>query len=127
VDVLIDTSVLVAVERGDLDFRTIVEPDVAYFVSVISAAELLHCVHRATGRRAQTRSASVEALLTNTALLPIDLAVARAYSRMSSALARTGAPVDANDLWIGATAIAHGLRVWSLDGDFDRMPGVSAG
>jgi predicted nucleic acid-binding protein len=32
--------------------------------------------------------------------------------------------VDANDLWIGATAVANGMQVLALDGDFDRIPGV---
>ena len=124
-DVLIDTSVLVAIERGRLDVGAAVDPDADYFVSVVSAAELLHGVHRATGKRAQTRSASVESLLAGTTLVPVDLPVARAYAQASAALARRGTGVDANDLWIGATAIAHGMAVWSLDGDFGRIPGVS--
>ncbi len=47
-------------------------------------------------------------------------------SAAASSPARAATPVDANDLWTGATAIAHGLKVWSLDGDFDRIPGVTA-
>ncbi|MFN2581759.1 MAG: PIN domain-containing protein [Candidatus Dormibacteria bacterium] len=57
--------------------------------------------------------------------LPVDITVARAYAPASAALARAGAPVDASDLWIGATAIAHSLSVLALDGDFDRIPGVT--
>ena len=81
-------------------------------------------MHRASGRRAQARAAYVEALLVELDVVPIDLVVARAYARASSALAKAGSTVDANDLWIGATAIAVGFAVWSLDGDFDRIPGV---
>ena len=29
-----------------------------------------------------------------------------------------------NDLWIAASAAQHGLRVVTLDGDFDRIPQV---
>ena len=123
--VLIDTSVLVASERGAITLGVVVDPDEQYLISVISAAELLHGVQRATGKRAQTRSAYVEGLLASFSVLPVDMPVARAYALASAALARAGTPVDANDLWIGATAIAHGLDVLALDGDFDRIPGVN--
>ena len=122
--ILIDTSVLVALERGDRDPALRLDADEQHHVSVVSAAEILHGVHRATGRRAQIRSAFVESLLVDLVVLPIDLTVARAYAQASAALAEAGTPVDANDLWIGATAIAHGLEVLAFDGDFDRIPGV---
>ncbi len=123
--ILIDTSVLVAVERGSATLEEIVRPNERYVMSVVTAAELLHGVHRGSGRRAQRRSAFVEGLLAALGPIPIDLTVARAYAAASAALARGGTPVDANDLWIGATAIAQGLDVLALDGDFGRIPGVS--
>lgn len=122
--VLIDTSVLVAIERGVLEITDVVHSDTQYSISVVTAAELLHGVHRAGGRRAQARSAYVEGLLGEFAPIPITLPIARAYASASAELVRRGTPVDANDLWIGATAIAEGLEIASLDGDFDRIPGV---
>jgi predicted nucleic acid-binding protein len=123
--VLIDTSVLVRVERGELGLGRLIRPEEQYSISVVTAAELLHGVHRAAGRRAQTRSAYVEGLLAAFNPLPVELPVARAYARVSSLLARSGKTVDANDLWIAATAIAHGMGLLAFDGDFDRIPGVT--
>jgi predicted nucleic acid-binding protein len=125
VAVLIDTSILVASEREHIRLEDLVDPTEQYAISIVTAAELLHGVHRASGRRAQARSAYVEALLATFSALPVDIIVARAYAQASAALARAGTQVDANDLWIGATAIAHGLGVLALDGDFDRIPGVT--
>lgn len=122
--VLIDTSVFVAVERRHLVLGDVIRPEEQYVVSVVTAAELLHGVHRATGRRAQARSAFVEGLLSGFECLPIDLTVGRAYARASAQLARLGRPVDANNLWIAATAIANDLEVLALDGDFSRIPGM---
>ena len=122
--VLIDTSVLVAQERGRLRLVELIRPHQQYAISVITAAELIHGVHLTDGARAQQRSAFVEKLLAAFSALPVDLFVARAYGRLSAALAVAGASVNSNDLWIGATAIAHGLEVLALDGDFDRIPGV---
>jgi len=123
--VLIDTSVLVASERGTLSLRQLIQPSEQYAISVVTAAELLHGVHRATGRRAQARSAFVEGILGAFAALPVDVPVARAYGHASAILARSGTIVDSNDLWIGATAIASGMAVLALDGDFARIPGLS--
>lgn len=125
--VLIDTSVLVAVERGTLaaaELSAWVGPDEELTISVVTLAEMLVGVHRATGRRAQERSARVEGLLGYYEPLKITETVARAYALASAELAQQGTPMDANDLWIGATAIAGGLTVATLGGDFDRIPGV---
>ena len=123
--ILIDTSVIVAGERGALNLVTLINPNEKYAISVVTAAELLHGVHRATGRRAQARSAFVEGILAAFAPLPVDLPVARAYGQASALLAESGGVVDSNDLWIGATAIASGMAVLALDGDFDRIPGIT--
>jgi len=125
VAVLIDTSVLVAIERGRLRLQDLIDPDQEYAISTVTVGELLHGVERAVGPRAQARSAYVEALVGVITALPVDVPVARAYARASAALAQAGTPVDANDLWIAATAIAHGLDVLALDGDFKRIPGVA--
>jgi predicted nucleic acid-binding protein len=122
--ILIDTSVLVASERGSMALERLIQPGETYASSVITAAELLHGVHRATGRRAQARSAFVEGMLNAFAPLPVDMPVARAYARTSATLAKSGTSVDANDLWIGATAIAASMEVLALDGDFERIPGL---
>lgn len=72
----------------------------------------------------QARAAFVEGLLASFEPIPIDLLVARTYARAATELAGVGKPVDANDLWIAATAIALGFDLLALDGDFDRIPGV---
>lgn len=122
--VLIDTSVFVAVENGRLQLADLIELEGRYAVSVVTATELLHGAHRVTGPTAAQRAAFVEGLLAGFGVLPVDLPVGRAYARVSADLAALGRPVDANDLWIAATAIAHGFEVLALDGDFDSIPGL---
>lgn len=122
--VLIDTSVFVAVENGRLRLADLIDPDARYAVSVVTAAELLHGVDRDNGPTAQQRAAFVEGLLAGFGVLPVDLPVGRAYARASAELVALGRPIDGNDLWIAATAIAHGFEVLALDGDFDSVPGL---
>lgn len=122
--VLIDTSVFVAVENGRLRLADLIEPEVRYALSVVTAAELLHGVHWDSGSTAQQRAAFVEGLLVSFGVIPVDLTVGRAYARASAELAALGRPVDGSDLWIAATAIAHGFEVLALGGDFEGIPGL---
>ena len=42
-------------------------------------------------------------------IIPVDTAVALAYSRISRELRQKGTPIGANDTWIAATALANQL------------------
>ena len=127
--VLIDASVFIDAERGRLDLAAHVarHPDDDAFVSVVTASELLHGVHRAvnTDQRAR-RSAFVEALLQRFPILDIDPATARAHARVGADLAAAGQRVGPNDLWLAAAAIAHGLTLVTGNlREFARMPGLT--
>jgi tRNA(fMet)-specific endonuclease VapC len=54
----------------------------------------------------------------------IDEETSHRYAAIHVYLRRQGTPVSPNDLWIAASAAQHGLRVVTLDGDFERIPQV---
>lgn len=124
--VLIDTDLLVDLERGIRDDAVdglIGEEDRA--ISVVTVSELLQGVHRSSGARRAQRSAFVEHLLSGLPSIPITESVARAHSVAWAQLAGRGTPIGAHDLWIGATAIAHGLGIVTRNaGEFSRVPGL---
>lgn len=124
--VLIDTSVLIDAERrsGTLD-RSVGQQERA--ISVITASELLHGVHRATedGIRLR-REAFVEYVLSSIEALPITSRVSRVHAGIWSALQREGLTVSAHDLWIAATALSYGMSVATANArDFGRVPGLT--
>jgi len=123
--VLIDTSVLVNAERrGESLERAVGEEDRA--ISAITVSELLHGVHRAADERIRARrEAFVEHLLASIEALPVTTAVARAHARVWASLERKGTLIGAHDLWIGASALAHGMSVATANpGEFERIPGL---
>lgn len=82
-------------------------------------------MHRADGVVRTTRAAFVEHVLTGFDPIPITEVVARVHAEVWAELARRGEVVGVHELWIGATALAHGLGVATQDaGDFERIPGV---
>lgn len=125
---VVDSSVLIGVERGDLDLEAVVskhgEDDIA--IAAITASELLHGVHRAnTAARRSQREAFVETLLQGIPILPFDLVVARIHARLWAQSASRGQSIGAHDLLIGATAMAHGFAVATRDKrSFPKLKGL---
>lgn len=126
---LIDSSVLIAAERGALDLESILEEyeDTDFALSAITASEILHGVHRADdAARHSRREAFVETLLSRFPVLAFDMAAARVHARLWAQLAGDGVTVGAHDLLIAATAMAKGLDVVTRDErSFPKIPGLS--
>ncbi|HEX3324487.1 MAG TPA: PIN domain-containing protein [Solirubrobacterales bacterium] len=124
--VLIDTSVLVNVERRGLSLeRALGERERA--ISVITASELLHGVHRAKDDRVRTRrQAFVENLISSIEPLPITTSVARSHAEIWAGLERGGETIGAHDMWIAATAVSHGVEVATANAtELQRVPGLT--
>lgn len=126
--ILIDSSVFIHFERSGADLSASIrgreEDDV--YLSVVSASELLHGVHRAADAKARAkRLAFVEGVLDAVPLLAIDLATARSHAQLWSDLARQGKMIGVHDSWLAATCLAHGLRLATSNlREFKRVPGL---
>ena len=124
--VLIDTSVLINVERRGLPLeRAIGERERA--ISVSTASELLHDAHRATDDRVRTRrKAFVEHLIPTIEPLPTTTPVARAHAEIWAGLQRSSELFGAHDMWIAATAVSHGMDLTTANAtEFERVPGLT--
>ena len=88
-------------------------------------SELLHGVHRARGARRNRRKAFVEHILAGLEPVPITEPVARVHAEVWANLEQRGDVLGAHDLWIAATALAHGFGIVTRNTrDFDRVPGL---
>jgi len=125
---ILDTSIIIDYERRASDIHALAsrKPQEAIRLSVITAAELLHGVHRAdsAGRRMR-RSSFVEDVLTRFPIIDFDLAIARIYSEVWATLEKRGTRVSAHDLIIAATALFYQESVATFDKrDFTKIPGL---
>lgn len=124
---IVDTGVLVALERGRSAIAVALPDDADLALAAVTAAELLVGVELADGDRRAQRMSSVEALLTGIPLVPYDLTVAREHARLLAHTRRTGRPRGAHDLQIAATAAATGRTVLTTDAHaFEDLPAVDA-
>lgn len=125
--VLIDTSVLIGIERRGLDLGVLPRldrPDEDGLLCTISVSELLHGALRAdSAQRRRAREEFIATLIDTIRLVPFDLDAARVHARLVFDLSRQGQAIGANDFIIAATALAGGHAVLSEDiRHFDRVP-----
>ena len=125
---LIDTSVLIAVERGLIDLAALGDADdeEPLAIAAITASELLHGVHRLKGAVARTRAERfVERILGAIPVIPFDLDIARVHARVDAELSAAGTTIGDGDLMIGATAVWLDYRVATRDlRSFPKIKGL---
>lgn len=125
--VILDTGVLIAIERGKLNVDAILGADDAT-IATITAMELLVGVERADDARKQARAVHVEALLSSLPIEVYDLGVARLHARLAVEAMAKGRPRSAYDMMIAATAAATNRLLLTTDASagFDQLTGVRA-
>lgn len=125
---LIDTSVLIAAQRAEIDLRKAIATDGNDTVAIatICASELLHGPHRMANAVARARAErQIEQLLTHFSIVDFDLEIARLHARLGADLAAKGTPVGAHDLIIAATALSLDYRVATRDRrSYPKIPGL---
>lgn len=123
---VLDTSVIIAQEKGKIDFTKWQDYGEAY-ISSITVTELLVGIDRAdTEARRIKRSAFVEHIIASISVLPFDVEEARIYAKVLHNLFMEKTTIGTHDMIIGATAIAHGYPVLTMNTkDFQRIKGLS--
>jgi tRNA(fMet)-specific endonuclease VapC len=124
---LIDSSILVATERGQLDLNAAMKDHAAdqFAISAVTASELLHGVHRATGPIRIRRARFVEEILNRVPVLPFDLRCARIHAELGAEAKASGTTMGDRDVMIAATALSHGHAVVTRDlRSFPRVAGL---
>jgi tRNA(fMet)-specific endonuclease VapC len=125
--VILDTGVLIAIERGRLDVDAVLGVDDAA-IAAITAMELLVGVERADETHRQARAIRVEAILSSLPVEPYNVGVARVHARLAVEAMAKGRARSANDMLIAATAASTSRILLTTDASasFDQLTGVRA-
>lgn len=121
-DVLLDTSVVVAVLRRIPGVKERLHGAGELFVPLVVFGELEYGANLASPPERQ-REAIRTFMLGSTVLLPT-LRTAAEYGRLKAALRTAGTPLPENDIWIAALAVERGLPLAARDKHFTRVPGL---
>ncbi len=131
---VIDSTVFVGAERGSRTVVALMEElkerfgDDEIAVSVLSAAELLHGVWRAsTPAIRAVRQQFVEEVLARVWVRNINLNTARIAAQIDAQARAKGKAIPTTDLWIGSTALELGFRVVTANlRHFKMIPGLKS-
>lgn len=125
--VILDTGVLIAIERGTLDVDAVLGADDAA-IAAITAMELLVGVERADVAHRQARGVRVEAILSSLPVEAYNVSAARVHARLAVEAMAKGRPRSANDTMIAATAAATSRILLTTDASagFEQLTGVRA-
>lgn len=119
---LLDTSIVVALFRGERTIEARLVEDVEIFLPSVVLGELYFGA--AHSHRRDANAARIDEFATACTLLPIDRETARLYGRLKSQLRAGGHPIPENDLWIASCALQHDLVLVTRDGHFAEVEGI---
>lgn len=119
---LADTSVFIAAATGRL---TVYALPPRLSVSMITIGELRVGVLAASSTAEVARRLETYLRAERLDPIPVDGRVAKAWAQLRVDLRASGRRLAANDSWIAATAIAHGLPIVTQDADYDDVPGLT--
>ncbi|MBI2190772.1 MAG: PIN domain-containing protein [Planctomycetes bacterium] len=126
---MLDTSILIAAEKMELDLAKLLSSEAAstpVFISAVTASEILHGCDRApAGTRRDLRKRFVEDILELMPTVPFGLDEARTHARLWAQLEKEGQRIGAHDLLIAAACVHLKFRLATLNGrEFARVPGL---
>jgi len=115
---LVDTSLFIAAEQGR---SPAAPPDGQARISVATLTELGVGVRRAADDSLRRLREATLARANRFVALPYDEQVAGRLADLLATARAAGRRAGAMDAIIAATALTHGLTVWTLDRDFDVL------
>ncbi|NBC30846.1 MAG: PIN domain-containing protein [Spirochaetes bacterium] len=122
--VLVDTSIYSAFKRGETEVVDRMRRFGELHLNTVVIGEILSGFRRGTKERENRRE--LDAFLDSPRLRldPLTLQTAEFYSYVYQQLRSEGTPIPTNDMWIAATALEHGLAVYTRDAHFAAVPGL---
>lgn len=126
---ILDTSAVIALFRGHEALARVSRGLDRIVVPVIVLGELLVGRvggGRVSGRRGARGEREIRALMASPRVEVATLGVetAERYAVIVQGLRRAGRPVPANDVWIAASAMEHGVKVLTLDRQYLEIPQI---
>ncbi len=122
--VLLDTSGYSHLMKGHPAVAEAVRKADRVVLNPVVVGELLSGFRRGGARGRNEQFLAAFLARPSVELVPIDGGTAERYAAIKDFLREAGIPLPANDVWIAATAMQHGLRVVTSDSHFLRIPQI---
>lgn len=122
--VLIDTNIYIEFLRGNRKIENIFSSAEIIALSTISIGELLAGFRISNNISKYTEELDEFLYSPRLVIYDIDTETSEFYSKIYYDLRSASTPIPANDLWIAALALQHGIKLLTLDKHFSKVPGL---
>ncbi|MFO7877401.1 MAG: type II toxin-antitoxin system VapC family toxin [Desulfovermiculus sp.] len=123
-NVLIDTNIYSLAMKGEPNIVDILRRIERIGISTISLGELFSGFKAGSKERQNREELEIFLDSPRVVLHSVDVETADFYSFILNSLRQAGTPIPTNDIWIAATALQHGYKLFSQDKHFDYVHGI---
>lgn len=119
--IIIDTNSYSSFKRGEIEAVEIIRHVPAIIINPIVLGELLGGFELGAKREENKKELELFLQSERVKSVAIDRKTSEYYSIIYKELREKGRPIPTNDIWIAATAMQHGLAVYSYDEHFNYI------